>query len=67
MSLEFLISRHGHLAGVRLSLRADFGNIPFASDEAAELEARRIADGRPFTIERKSFRALPSFGVASHD
>lgn len=67
MSLAFLISRHAHLDGVRLSLKADFGNLPFASAEEAEAEVKRIAAGRPFTIERKTFPALASFGAASHD
>ena len=59
--LEFFISTHAHLHGVRLSLRGDFCNIPFDDDFAASSEAFRIAGGKAYSIERKSFPALRSF------
>ena len=59
--LAFTITSHAHLPGARLSLAFSFGNLPFDSAEAAETEARRIASNRRFTIERKVYRALPSY------
>ena len=59
--LRFLITSHAHLAGVRLSLRQSFGNIPFPNENAAEDEAASIAGKRAYTIERKSFPALASY------
>jgi hypothetical protein len=59
--IRFLITTHGHLPGVRLSMIGNWGNIPFPdADKAADI-ARWHADGRPHKIERKAFPALPGF------
>lgn len=42
MTREFIVSTSPHLAGARLSLVGQWGNIPFDSIEAAEAEAIRL-------------------------
>jgi len=58
MTMQFFITQHDHLPGVRLSLCSDFTNIPFPDDDAAARDAQRRANGRPFTIERRAFAGL---------
>ena len=61
MSLRFILTSHGHLDGVRLSLIGDRGNLPFPDEPTARVEAERMARGRPYTIERKRYPALASY------
>lgn len=61
MSLEFILTSHAHLSGVRLSLRGQWGNVPFDNEERAENRAAVVANGRAYTVERKRFPALPTY------
>jgi hypothetical protein len=54
--VRFIITTSPGREGVRLSRPGHFGNLPLDDDAAAVREAKRIADGRPFTIERKRSR-----------
>lgn len=67
MSLEFHLTRHNGRDGVNLSLAGQFGNLPHPDEDAAVAEARRIAAGRPFTIERAAFRARAAYQGCNHD
>lgn len=53
----FIIASHPGLPGVFLSLRDQWGNLPFPSDQAAAEHARAIAKRTPFAIERVQCRA----------
>lgn len=59
--IDYVITSHGHLEGVRLSKRGHWANVPFETEENAEDHAKNDAAGEPFTLTRKHFRALPEF------
>lgn len=56
--IRCLITTHGHLEGVRLTIFGDRGNLPFPDDAAAVAYATKAAKGRPHTIERQRCPAL---------
>jgi hypothetical protein len=59
MPRRYIITRHAHLEGVRLSMPGHWGNLPFEDDAAAVSYATRDAGGPP-SIERPPARHLRS-------
>lgn len=54
-TLEYEITSHPHLIGVRLSLAGAWGNQPFIDAASAERTAHIDAAGKPMTITYRSF------------
>lgn len=57
MADRYIITRHSHLEGVRLSKPGHWGNLQFASDAAATAYATEDAGGPP-SIERPPVRHI---------
>lgn len=55
---RYLITRHDHLDGVRVSKPGCWGNIPYPDEAAALAAIERDAGGKRFKIERSSHPAL---------
>lgn len=55
---RYLVTRHAHLDGVRLSKPGHWGNVPYPDEDAAETAARQDAQGAPIRIERRSYPGL---------
>lgn len=58
--IRYLVTRHAHLDGVRLSKPGHWGNVPFPDDDAAEKHAAQDAQGAPVRLERRSYEGLPT-------
>lgn len=65
--MKFFVTRHAHLAGVRLSRAGSHGNLPFPDYQAAIDAAEVEANGQPFTIERENCPALPKYTGCNHE
>lgn len=48
--IEFVVSSHALLEGVRLSRLGSYGNVPFASEEEARAQAKLEARGAPHVV-----------------
>lgn len=53
--IEYVLTSHGHLEGVRLSRLGSWGNIPYDDDVSARAAADVDARGQKFTIRRRHF------------
>lgn len=56
--MRFIITSHGHLPGVRLTIIGDRCNLPFPDEQAARDECAKLAKGKPHSIERGHLPAL---------
>jgi hypothetical protein len=56
--MRFIVTTHPGIDGVGLALVGHFGGRRFPDDETAAAEARKLAGGAAFTIERERVKPL---------